>query len=62
MLAIIIEEKDALALIDKLELAAVRKRFVGGDPDNPPTWEEMHRVFHYEVVSWLQLQGASCVR
>lgn len=58
MRAIIIDDKDCKALVDKLKLEKMR--------DDHPNWEKpgeplnidaMHRVFHYEVVRWLQDQG-----
>lgn len=66
--AIIIEEKDCRALLDRLKLEAF-----DGIGDRLPetldraTWQkatvnEIHRKFHYHVVHWLQDQGASCIR
>lgn len=64
MRAIIIDEKDVQALLNELKLEKMSggtgRRW--GDPNNPPTVDEMHRAFHYIVVRWLQEQGASCVR
>lgn len=68
MKAIIIEEKDSKALLDRLELQKFRK----GDPHpgqqvststaignhNLVTLGDMHRWFHYVVTKWLQEQGA----
>jgi hypothetical protein len=57
------EDKDALALLDELELASFR-----ADPSQMLTGSrevitvaDMHRRFHYIVTLWLQKQGASCV-
>ena len=59
MRAIIIDNKDAKALVDKLQLVALRKDHPNYEsPGNPLTVEQMHNLFHYEVVSWLQEQGA----
>lgn len=60
MKAIIIEDKDAKALLAELEL----EKFKGS-----PSWslessvspEKMHRRFHYIVVKWFQEQGADFV-
>jgi len=65
MRAIIIEEKDALALLADLKLVALEKNNIWG-PTNEhlaqTDWDSMHRAFHYVVVRWLQEQGATCVR
>lgn len=59
MRAIIIDDKDAKALVDKLKLESLRKDHINMEnPDNPLTMEQMHRIFHYQVVRWLQEQGA----
>lgn len=60
MKAIIIQDTDARALLDKLKLEAMlgpRDQF----SSNPPTIEDMHRRFHHVVTRWLQEQGADCV-
>jgi hypothetical protein len=62
MRAIIIDDKDALALLDQLDLARMRSENDKYPSDAPPTFAEIHRTFHYVVVRWLQEQGASCVR
>lgn len=61
MKAIIISDMDARALLQSLELTALRGRFIRQDPSQPPTIDEMHRAFHYVVTRWLQEQGADCV-
>lgn len=64
MRAIIIDEKDIQALLTELEFekmkGATGRRW--GDPNVPPSAQDMHRAFHYLVVRWFQEQGASCVR
>lgn len=61
MRAIIINDVDARALLAKLELTKLRGdgHIMREDFDRPPTIEEIHRVFHYVVVRWLQDQGAT---
>lgn len=62
MRAIIIDDKDARALLDKLELAAMNKdNILRSDYTKPVTVEDIHRAFHYVVVRWLQEQGADVV-
>ena len=69
MRAIIIEDKDAKALIDGLRLTqttvhnyttvqhtAVRLKIP--EDDVKKMADEIHRHFHYTVVKWLQDQGA----
>ena len=57
MKAIIIEDKDAKALLDGLQLAASRPAadLLGIDKE---LVGRMHRVFHFTVCRWLQDQGA----
>jgi len=58
MKAIIIEEKDAQALINNLKLARLeRDRYHNGETD--PTVENMHRIFYAEVIDWFKEQGAN---
>ena len=62
MRAIIIEDKDAKALLDKLELTALRDgNFLRSDYTKPPTVDDIHRAFVHVVVRWLQEQGADVV-
>lgn len=58
MRAIIIDDKDARALLDSLELEKMRLPLRGAQI---PV-EEIHRAFHYKVCCWLQDQGANVVR
>lgn len=63
MRVIIIDEKDAIALVDKLQLTALRKDHPNYEnPGKPLTVEQIHKIFHYEVVQWLQDQGANVTR
>jgi hypothetical protein len=63
MKAIIIQDTDARALLDKLKLESLRDsgHIMRDDLSRPPTLAEVHRVFHYVVCKWLQEQGADCV-
>ncbi len=61
MKAIIIEDKDAKALLAQLELEKFNTVHLRKDPDRPVSRDEMHRWFHYVVVNWLQEQGAEIV-
>lgn len=67
--AIIIEDKDALALLDQLKL----EKFEGPrdldrlpddltDPQKRAVLDRMHRRFHYVCCRWLEEQGASLAR
>ncbi len=60
MKAIIINDTDARALLDKLKLQSLTADghiFL----ERPYTIESIHRVFHYVVCRWLQEQGADVV-
>jgi len=61
MKAIIIEDKDCRALVEKLSLVnvseQVRRSHATQDCSDVQI-DAMHRLFHYEVVRWLQDQGA----
>lgn len=64
MRAIIIDDKDAKALLERLELTKyintpARAHYKA---DQPADVEEVHRWFHYVVCSWLQEQGVNVVR
>lgn len=62
MKAIIISDTDARALLNKLELTAMRGAgHFREDADRAPSVSEIHRAFHYVVTGWLQEQGADCV-
>lgn len=58
MQAIIIEDKDILALLNEIE--SMDKE--NWENSAQPPWQDMHGRFVYIVVRWLQDQGASCVR
>ena len=58
MRVIIIEDKDAKALLDRLDLTALKRDRIWTDPEHPPTVDDMHRAFRYVVVNWLHEQGA----
>lgn len=76
MLAIIVQDKDARDLIDKLKLATLDKSIrdsvrrhveIQDGPEMKPDvvdWivNDVHRCFHYHVVRWLQDQGFSLQR
>ena len=62
MKAIIISDADARALLDKLELTAMKgANHFREDHGRPATAAELHRAFHYVVCCWLQEQGADVV-
>lgn len=63
MKAIIIQDTDARALLDKLKLTSLYDagHFRGVDMTKPGSVEDIHRVFHFVVTRWLQEQGADCV-
>jgi hypothetical protein len=70
MRAIIIDDKDAKSLLEKLKLAAFRKDAPGYGIEQSEAWNnlpqgirdqiisDMHGRFHYVVCGWLQEQGA----
>lgn len=73
MRAIIIDDKDAQALLRDLELKKMlADNVIGEHQTKPPAWTEdawrqsvidgLHRSFHFVVVRWLQDQGCDCVR
>jgi hypothetical protein len=66
MRAIIIDDKDARALLDSLEMQKLKenrhllaKEWVDIPPELVNT---CHRTFHYIVCKWLQDQGCNVVR
>lgn len=60
MKAIIIQDKDAKALLDQLELKKLQGVTHMDKVGPPEQWiSNMHRRFHYVVVNWLQEQGYS---
>lgn len=70
MRAIIIDDKDARALLDKLQLASFEKSLGGYGVREQEAWHglpesmreeiirRVHGRFHYVVCTWLQEQGA----
>ena len=61
MRAIIIDNKDALALLDQLKLEKLAME--NWPPDcGAGSIQDVHSAFRLVVVRWLQEQGASCVR
>ena len=54
MRLIVVEEKDIVALIEKLKL---EKFQIKKDSHQSPV-EEIHRRFHYVVCSWVQEHGS----
>lgn len=71
MRAIIIQDKDAKALLDQLKLEAFynRGRLYGfpaleklTESEREMVLTELHRKFHYIVTHWLQDQGADLIR
>ena len=61
MKAIIISDAESLALLDSLELEALK---IKGRHYNSTTeaTEQAHRVFHFVVTRWLQSVGAETVK
>ena len=57
--AIIIQDHEARALLNKLKLEAVRPRMEGAKED---PIQRAHGIFHYEVCRWLQEMGCNTVR
>ena len=63
MRCIIIEDKDARALLDILELAKFQERMKKMHPDVAnDVLGHAHRIFHYEVCTWLKDQGCNIIR
>lgn len=66
MRAIIIEDKDARALLDSLEMQKLKenRHLIANEwHDIPkPLIDACHRTFHYVVCRWLQDQGCDVVR
>lgn len=63
MKAIIISDTDAKALLDRLEVKAMRdaNHWPVNDPDRDVV-TNAHRAFHYIVTHWLQEMGADLRR
>lgn len=74
MRAIIIDDKDAVALLDRLKLESFEKSLGGYGAAENDAWQglpqsmcdeiirRIHGRFHYVVCSWLQEQGAKTFR
>lgn len=62
MRAIIIDDKDAIALLERLDLTRLRENHYKGHTADWELVDKVHRVFHYVVCSWLQEQGAKLTR
>ena len=69
MRAIIIDDKDARALLDSLKLTALQAANHGLSPvhiregaTQKEIIEAAHGTFHYVVCRWLQEQGCNVVR
>jgi len=59
----VVSEEEFMSLIESLELHALRKNnFIRDDMGKPPTFEEIHRTYHYVVVRWVQAMGFGGVR
>jgi hypothetical protein len=73
MRAIIIDDKDSRALLDRLKLESFNKDPGGYGIEMHEAWrslpesirnelvDRMHRKFHYHVARWLTDQGATIV-
>lgn len=54
----VVTEEEFMSLIESLELVALRKNnMMREDLTKPPTFEDIHRSFHYVVVRWVQKMG-----
>lgn len=65
MRAIIIDDKDARVLLERLELGAMKAKatgYRGNGPNGEHTFDDIHRTFHYIVTSWLTEQGCNVIR
>ncbi len=61
MRAIIIIDDQARALLEQLELRALRDKNHGPREDSEIV-SQVHRAFHYVVTRWLQEMGCDTVR
>lgn len=62
MRVIIIEDKDAKALLKQLELRKLQgpsRMLTDNAGCDTATFNEVHRLFHFEVCRWLQEQGCN---
>ena len=63
MRVIIIEDKDARALLDSLKLESLTASLCLHDGmGRQELIDTIHRAFHYRVCTWLQEQGCKVVR
>ena len=67
MRAIIIDDKDAIALLEQIELAKftpdmLMPRYSLTDDQLARMTEGFHRRFHFIVTRWLQEHGARVIR
>lgn len=67
MKVIIIEDKDARALVKELEFQYMKEvgvllHFNQDDVATKQTVADIHRAFHYVVVRWLQDQGCETTK
>lgn len=67
MRAIIIQDTDARALLDRLELRARQLDpsmvLTGANgPEHGKSVGDIHRMLHFEVTRWLQEMGCDVVR
>jgi hypothetical protein len=54
----VVTEEEFMSLIESLELVALRKHnMIRDDMSKPPSWDDLHRSFHYVVVRWVQKMG-----
>ena len=62
MRAIIIDDHDARALMERLELAKFKHRPITEGRTTEQILDDVHGHFRYIVVSWLTEQGCTVVR
>ena len=66
MRAIIINDTEARALLEQLELVKLKDAgHYRGESEILPTQQQLeqaHRVFHYVVTRWLQEMGCDVIR
>lgn len=62
MRVIIIEDKDARALLDQLQLAKFTEKQDIRLSLSSTTVDDIHRHFHYVVCKWLQEQGCNVLK
>lgn len=54
-------DADGAELLERLELLKLRRQAFA-NPTTIGVFDDLYRAFHYEVVAWLQAQGASVQR